>query len=165
MTTSTQLSKNRYRPPSRLRKELRRSLPWYPFILVNILVFVVFNLVPWLSMFSISLFKTDLLSTREFVGLEHFVTMVSDEKLHKAMLNTFAFTLMYIPLLVVISFVVAVLVNRPLLGMKTFRSLYFLPNITSVAVLALIFRRFLSPRPDGPLNFLIGLVELRRNAG
>lgn len=160
MTTSTQLSKNSYRPPSRLRKELRRSLPWYPFILINILVFMVFNLVPWLSMFSISLFKTDLLSTREFVGLEHFVTMVSDEKLHKAMINTFAFTLMYIPLLVVISFVVAVLVNRPLLGMKTFRSLYFLPNITSVAVLALIFRRFLSPRPDGPLNFLIGLVGI-----
>ena len=111
-------------------------------------------------MFRYSVLKTDLLSTREFVGLEHFVRMLSDAKLHKAMLNTVWFTTMYIPLLVAVSLGVAVLVNRPLRGMKTFRALYFLPNITSVAVLSLIFRRFLSPRPDGPINFLIGLIGI-----
>lgn len=145
---------------SPFRKKLKKSLPWYPFILVNIIVFVIFNLVPWVSMFGYSVLKTDLLSTSEFVGLDHFVRMLSDAKLHKAMINTFWFTFMYIPLLVGVSFVVAVLVNRPLRGMKMFRSLYFLPNITSIAVLALIFRRFLSPRPDGPLNYLIGLVGI-----
>ena len=142
-------------------KRLRRSLPWYPFIIVNTVVFAVFNLVPWLSMFRYSVLKTDLLSTREFVGMAHFGRMLTDAKLHKAMLNTGWFTLMYIPLLVVVSLGVAVLVNRPLRGMKAFRALYFLPNITSVAVLALIFRRFLSPRSDGPLNFLIGLVGIQ----
>ena len=142
-------------------KRLRRSLPWYPFIIVNTVVFAVFNLVPWLSMFRYSVLKTDLLSTREFVGVAHFGRMLTDAKLHKAMLNTGWFTLMYIPLLVVVSLGVAVLVNRPLRGMKAFRALYFLPNITSVAVLALIFRRFLSPRSDGPLNFLIGLVGIQ----
>ncbi len=149
------------RATSPFLKRLRRSLPWYPFIIVNTLVFAVFNLVPWLSMFRYSILKTDLLSTREFVGMAHFGRMLTDAKLHKAMLNTGWFTLMYIPLLVVISLGVAVLVNRPLRGMKAFRALYFLPNITSVAVLALIFRRFLSPRPDGPLNFLIGLVGIQ----
>ncbi len=39
-------------------------------------------------MFRYSVLKTDLLSTREFVGLDHFVTMLTDAKLHKAMLNT-----------------------------------------------------------------------------
>ncbi len=148
------------RATSQFLRRLRRSLPWYPFIIINAVIFVIFNLVPWISMFRYSVLKTDLLSTREFVGIEHFVTMLSDAKLHKAMLNTVWFTLMYIPLLVAVSLGVAVLVNRPLRGMKTFRALYFLPNITSVAVLALIFRRFLSPRPDGPINFLIGLVGI-----
>ena len=149
-----------HRSPSRFRKELRRALAWYPFIFVNLVVFVVFNFVPWISMFSLSVFKTDLLSAREFVGLNHFVFMLSDPKLHKAMLNTFSFTFMYIPLLVGLSLVAAILVNRPLRGMTTFRSLYFLPNITSIAVLALIFRRFFSPRPDGPINFMLGLVGI-----
>ncbi len=148
------------RATSQFLRRLRRSLPWYPFIIINAVIFVIFNLVPWISMFRYSVLKTDLLSTREFVGIEHFVTMLSDAKLHKAMLNTVWFTVMYIPLLVAVSLGVAVLVNRPLRGMKTFRALYFLPNITSVAVLALIFRRFLSPRPDGPINFLIGLVGI-----
>ena len=148
------------RATSQFLRRLRRSLPWYPFIIVNTVVFLVFNLVPWISMFRYSVLKTDLLSTREFVGLDHFVRMLSDAKLHKAMLNTVWFTAMYIPLLVAVSLGVAVLVNRPLRGMKTFRALYFLPNITSVAVLSLIFRRFLSPRPDGPINFLIGLVGI-----
>lgn len=160
MTASTQLSASTARAPSQFRKQLKQSLPWYPFIIVNIIVFLVFNFVPWLAMFGFSVFKTDLLSTSEFIGIDHFVRMLSDAKLHKAMFNTLWFTLMYIPLLVAISFVVAVLVNRPLRGMRTFRSLYFLPNITSIAVLALIFRRFLSPRPDGPLNYLIGLVGI-----
>lgn len=160
MSASGQANGNTRQSTSEFRRYLKRSLPWYPFILVNIVVFVVFNLVPWISMFSVSVFETDLLSTREFIGLDHFATMLGDAKLHKAMINTFWFTLMYIPLLVTVSFIVAVLVNRPLPGMTTFRSLYFLPNITSVAVLALIFRRFLSPRPDGPLNFLVGLVGI-----
>ena len=145
---------------SQFLKRLRRSLPWYPFIIVNIVVFVVFNLVPWISMFRFSVLETDLLSTREFIGMGHFVYMLTDAKLHKALLNTVWFTIMYIPLLVALSLGAAVLVNRPLRGMMAFRSLYFLPNITSVAVLALVFRRFFSPRPDGPINFLIGLVGI-----
>lgn len=145
---------------SQFLKRLRRSLPWYPFIIVNIVVFVVFNLVPWISMFRFSVLKTNLLSTREFIGMGHFVYMLTDAKLHKALLNTGWFTIMYIPLLVALSLGAAVLVNRPLRGMMAFRSLYFLPNVTSVAVLALVFRRFFSPRPDGPINFLIGLVGM-----
>lgn len=160
MSVSTLPPSSSAQAKSSFRKQLMRSLPWYPFILVNIVVFLVFNFVPWLAMFGFSVFKTDLLSTSEFVGLDNFIRMLTDAKLHKALLNTLWFTVMYIPLLVAISFVVAVLVNRPLRGMRVFRSLYFLPNITSVAVLALIFRRFLSPRPDGPLNFLIGLVGI-----
>ena len=145
---------------SQFLKRLRRSLPWYPFIIVNIVVFVVFNLVPWISMFRFSVLETDLHSKREFIGMGHFVYMLTDAKLHKALLNTVWFTIMYIPLLVALSLGAAVLVNRPLRGMMAFRSLYFLPNITSVAVLALVFRRFFSPRPDGPINFLIGLVGM-----
>jgi multiple sugar transport system permease protein/alpha-1,4-digalacturonate transport system permease protein len=141
-------------------KQIRRSLPWYPFILVNLIVFVVFNFVPWISMFSTAFFETDLLSTREFVGLGNFVRMLSDVHFQRALRNTGLFALMYVPLLLAVSLVVAIGVNRPLPGMRFFRALYFLPNITSIAVLALIFRRFLSPRPDGPINYLLGLVGI-----
>lgn len=142
------------------RKRIRRSLAWYPFILINLIVFVVFNFVPWLSMIATAFYETDLLSSREFVGLGNFITTLTDEHFRRALVNTAEFSLMYVPLLLAISLLVAILVNRPLPGMRFFRALYFLPNITSIAVLALIFRRFLSPRPDGPINYLLGLAGI-----
>ncbi|HXF60696.1 MAG TPA: sugar ABC transporter permease [Caldilineaceae bacterium] len=147
-------------PSNPWQKRVLRSLPWYPFILINIVVFLVFNFIPWLSMFQTAFYETDLLSTRTFVGLDNFTRMATDQQLHRATLNTVYFTVMYVSLLMVLSLFVAILVNRPLPGMKLFRMLYFLPSITSIAVLALIFRRLLSPRPDGPLNYLLGLVGI-----
>lgn len=142
------------------QKQICRSLAWYPFILVNLIVFLVFNFVPWLSMIATAFYDTDLLSKREFVGLGNFVRMAGDEHFHRALINTAQFSLMYVPALLALSLLVAILVNRPLPGMRFFRGLYFLPNITSIAVLALIFRRFLSPRPDGPINYLLGLAGI-----
>ncbi len=152
-------------PPARRAQDsfsqrLLQSLPWYPFILVNLVVFVTFNLVPWLSMFRNALYKTDLLSHSEFVGIGNFIEMVHDERFHLALQNTGLFALLYVPPIVVVSLGVSILVNQRLRGMKFFRSLYFLPNVTNIAVLALVFRRFLSPRPDAPINFLLGLVGI-----
>ena len=147
-------------PPRARMKRLRQSLPWYPFILVNLVVFVTFNLVPWLSMFRNALYKTDLLSYSEFVGLGNFADMFSDELFHLALRNTLLFALLYVPPIVAVSLIIAILVNQRLRGMKFFRSLYFLPNVTNIAVLALVFRRFLSPRDDAPLNFLLGLLGI-----
>jgi ABC-type sugar transport system permease subunit len=159
MSTSHVAMPTRSSRPS-WQKDLRSALLWYPFILINLLVFVVFNFVPWLSMIATSFYQTDLLSTGKFVGLDNFTRMFSDAHFHRALINTAYFTLMFVPLLLAISLLVAILVNRRLFGMQFFRMLYFLPNITSIAVLALIFRRFLSPRADGPINYMLGLVGI-----
>ncbi|NPV06936.1 MAG: sugar ABC transporter permease [Anaerolineae bacterium] len=144
----------------RTLRYLRHSVAWYPFILVNAVVFAVFNLVPWISMIEISLRDTDLLSRNEFVGLSNYVTLVQDQLLRRALTNTFAYLLMYVPAVLAVSLFVAILVNRKLVGVKLFRAAYFLPNVTSIAVLSLIFRRFLSPRADGPVNYLLGLLGI-----
>lgn len=153
-------SQNSKSSTGQLYKRIKKSLPWYPFILINILVFVVFNLIAWISLLQTSVLETDLLATRNFVGVDNFVRMVGDSQLHRALWNTFLFAAMYVPLLFFISLVTAILVNRPLPGMRVFRMLYFLPNITSIAVLALIFRWFLSPRADAPVNYVLGLVGI-----
>jgi ABC-type sugar transport system permease subunit len=116
--------------------------------------------VPWLSMFGLSFYKTDMLTPSEWVGLGNYVGMLHDPHLGQALKNTFQYVLMYIPAMLVISLFVAILLNRKLFGMRFFRALCFLPNITSIAVLSLIFWRFLSPRPDAPVNYLLGLFGI-----
>ena len=141
-------------------RKLAEEIQWYPFILINLVVFMIFNLIPWVRMFILSFQEWDMFSPAKFVGLSNYVRLTEDALLAEALLNTFSYLIMYVPTLALVSLVVAVLVNRNLPGMKAFRGAYFLPNVTSIAVLSLIAWRFLSPRKDGPLNYLLGLVRI-----
>jgi ABC-type sugar transport system permease subunit len=111
-------------------------------------------------MISLSFHSWDMLTPKKFIGVQNYVRLTQDRLLGEAVLNTFSYMLMYVPTLVIISLFVAILVNRKLPGMKLFRAAYFLPNVTSVAVLSLIAWRFLSPRKDGPLNYILGLAGI-----
>ena len=101
MTVAPQVRTSSQTSWAHFKKRLRRSLPWYPFILVNIIVFLVFNFIPWIRMMETSLYKTDLLTGKEFVGLGHFFRMFEDQHLHRAVLNTIAFMIMFVPAFVV----------------------------------------------------------------
>ena len=136
-------------------RELRNSAGWYPFILVNLIVFIVFTAVPYVLMIQYSFTQYDMLSPMKYVGLKNFIHLTDDRILHIALKNTLAYTLMDVPLNVSISLIVAIFINRAERGMGFFRTLFFMPNITSITVLALIFFRLLAPRPDGPLNYLL----------
>lgn len=141
-------------------KEVRNSAGWYPFIIVNILVFLLFTAIPYIMMVQISFTKYDMLSPMKFVGLQNYQKLLTDDIFHIAVKNTIAYTLMDVPFNIVLSLLVAILVNQAMRGVTFFRTAFFLPNITSITVLALIFFRFLSPRPDAPLNYIIGLFGI-----
>lgn len=141
-------------------QRFRPSLRWYPFIAVNFIIFTLFTLAPFVYMLDLTLFRWDMLTPRKFVGLGNYVEMSQDPLFRIALWNTVRYVLMDVPSVVAVSFMVALLVNRQMRGMKVFRAMYFLPNVTSIAVLAVIFWRFLSPRPDGPINYLIGLIGI-----
>ncbi len=146
-------------PEPGIGRRIRDSLPWYLFIFVNLVVFLTFNLVPWLSTFGNALYKTDLLSYSEFVGLGHLGDMVTDERLHQALKNTLLFALIYVPPIVFVPCLYQFWSIKSCAAC-VFRSVCFLPNVTNIAVLALVFRRFLSPREDAPINFMLGLVGI-----
>jgi len=147
---------------ARLWKRVRNSAKWYPLILINLVVYVVFNVIPWIQMFTLSFQRWDMLSPKKYVGLGNFASLTRDPILVKALSVTGRYLLMYVPPLLFLSLFVAILVNQPRVGMKPFRAAYFLPNVTSVTVLSIIFWKFLSPRADGPLNYLIGLLGIPR---
>lgn len=141
-------------------KRVKRSLPWYPFILVNVIVLVVFSVIPLAGMFDVSLYSWDMLGPRDFVGLGNYARMLGDPILAIALKNTLVYTLEYVPLVVLGSLCVAILVNRPLIVMKFFRSLYYLPCVTSEIVTGIVFWRLFLPHPNAPANRLLALVGI-----
>jgi len=143
-----------------LWERVRRGWKWYLFVAPNVLTFLAFTLLSWVFLVFLSFHDWNLLGTREYVGLENYQRMLGDPILHKALINTLVYAVMFVIPVSVISLGLASLVNQKLRGMYLFRALYYLPVVTSIAVLALIWKYILLPRPDGIANYVLSLVGL-----
>lgn len=78
----------------------------------------------------------------------------------KSFVNIAKYVLLFVLPVCAISLGLALLANRRVRGMYFFRSAYFLPWVTSTAVIAVIWSFALIPRSEGPLNYLLGLLGI-----
>ncbi|MFQ6008060.1 MAG: carbohydrate ABC transporter permease [Candidatus Zixiibacteriota bacterium] len=109
------------------------ALPWLSTL-------VVFWLLPLVISFLMG-FTDFRLLVKEFqwIGLANYRALLSDRDFLQALKNTFIFVFGTIPVTTVLSLGMALLVNRQFKGRGIFRATYFLPSITSMVVIALIF--------------------------
>jgi multiple sugar transport system permease protein len=96
----------------------------------------------------------DLLTPPRWAGLTNFIALFNDPKLTKALTNTVLFSLLYVPGVVVVSLLVAVLLNRKIHGRSIFRTIYFLPAVTSAVATALVWNMIYG-KDTGILNYII----------
>jgi len=112
---------------------LALALPW-------LLTFALFWLFPIVYSFVIGFTDAQLLASgTRWIGLDNYRALLSDPDFIESVKNTFIFVLGTIPVTTVIALVMALLVNRQFKGRGIFRSAYFMPSITSMVVIALIF--------------------------
>jgi multiple sugar transport system permease protein len=104
-----------------------------------VLLFLAFTFIPVVLSFIISFTRWELMGAPAFIGLRNYLELYNDQVFRTSMINTILFTLMYVPPMIVISLGLALLVNRETRGAKFFRTVYFLPVVTSFVVFALIF--------------------------
>jgi multiple sugar transport system permease protein len=93
-----------------------------------------------------------------WVGWENYLSLFRDPAFLAALENTFIFVLGTIPVTTVVALSMALLVNRQFRGRSFFRSAFFLPSITSMVVIALIFTSLFSR--GGYIAFLAELAGL-----
>jgi multiple sugar transport system permease protein len=105
----------------------------------------------------ITFFKWDNITLPHFVGGENWARLVQDPVFWKAFGNTCFFVGGVVPAMVVLSLLLAVLINRPLRGINVFRSLYFTPVVTSTVAVALVWTWFYDGS-YGVLNYSIEWV-------
>jgi multiple sugar transport system permease protein len=94
------------------------------------------------------------LTPPKWAGLVNYIALFNDAKLTKALTNTIVFSLLYVPAVVVISLLVAVLLNRKIRGITIFRTIYFLPAVTSAVATALVWNMIYG-KDTGILNYII----------
>lgn len=102
--------------------------------------FCVFTLAPVLFSLLLSFYDWSVLSVPKAVGIANYVELFRDQIFIKSLLNTLVFTALYVPAMIIVSLGLAILVNRPTRAARFFRSVYFLPVVTSFVVFAVIFK-------------------------
>jgi len=140
--------------PGRLDAEARTA---YTMLLPVIVLFVLFQYYPILKTIGVSFFEYGLLRrTTPFVGLGHYIRQFHDPLFLSALANTLVFVAGTVAVGVVLALGFAVLVEKAGRWASVYRTLYFIPVVTSLMATAMIWRWLYAP--NGLFNFLLGLV-------
>jgi multiple sugar transport system permease protein len=125
--------------PMRFSMRQRGVLAGYLFISPVILGYLFWVAGPMLVAIWLSLTEWDMLRPATFVGLSNYQQMLHDDLFWKSLGVTFYFTLVSVPLSLVLSFAVALLVNVNVRGISIFRMLFYLPSIVPLVVNAVLW--------------------------
>lgn len=128
-----------------------------------LLFFAIFYIYPIISGFAGSLTNWRAFqdaSQRLFIGLDNYTQLFRDPIFLAALGNTFRYALMYMPLAIILSLAIALAINASGILAGFFRTVYFLPVVTSVIATALIWSvGFYQPR-YGLFNQVFALLGL-----
>jgi multiple sugar transport system permease protein len=130
----------------------------YLFVAPLFLGFLIFLGGPLLASLALTFVKWDILSPPQWVGLANYAELARDPIVGKAFYNT-VFLMLGIPAGMLLSLLLALAMNQPIRGIGAFRVIYFLPVISSVAAVALLWRWIYNPQ-FGLLNYLLALVGI-----
>lgn len=111
----------------------------YGFLGANIVGFMMFTLLPVFASLCLAFVSWDILTPPKFVGFENFMILMKDHTFWKSLYNTFYF-MIGIPLNMACSLLLAILVNRKLKGITIFRTIYFLPVVSSMVAIAMVWK-------------------------
>jgi len=145
-------------PRRRVRGRLRRMLPGYVLIAPAIASSVVFLYIPIVFSGYWSFTEYNGLASPEWVGLKNYTDLLSDERFMKALLNTVIFVLIGMGIGPILGLLSALLLNQAVRGQGFFRTAYFLPVMTSLVVVATIWKVLLNE--NGIINELLSVVGI-----
>ncbi len=135
----------------------RNEFVWgWAFIFPTMLGLIVLNIIPIFQTIYQSFFKTgDFGRGNIFIGMENYIKMFGDAEVWQAVLNTFKYAIVEVPFSIAIALVLAVLLNRKMMGVSAYRTIFFLPMVAAPAAIAMVWR-WLFNSEFGLLNHVFG---------
>lgn len=136
----------------------RRKLLGWAFIAVPVALIVLFYFYPMLSAFIMSL-QSGKGANLSFVGLTNYKRLLSDPVFIQSLKNTLIFLIFQVPIMVVLAIFFSVLLNNKTLKFKgIFRTIVFLPSVTSLVAYSLIFKYIFAN--NGVLNQILMAINV-----
>jgi multiple sugar transport system permease protein len=126
----------------------------YLFVAPLILGLIVLTYGPVLVAFVLSFTKGDYISTPKWIGLDNYSALLKDKLFWQSLRNTLYYVVGVVPAGMVLSLLLALAMNQKLRGIVFFRSIFFLPTISSSVAISLMWLWIYNPE-FGVLNFLL----------
>lgn len=144
-----------------LRRADRPTVAGPLMALPAVLGLLLFVALPFLT--AVALSFTDLrmgspLPTR-FVGLRSYARILGDPSFQRALLNNVLFAAVVVPVQTAVALGLALLLDREIRGRALFRTLFFMPVVFPMALVAVVWELIYAPGPAGALNGLLELVS------
>jgi multiple sugar transport system permease protein len=141
----------------------RRTLTGYLFIMPFILGFLLWFLVPALTAVWLTFQRWNLISPPEFVGMANITHLWEDKLFWQSLKVTVNFTIVSVPLGLVLGFLLALLMNSKVRGISFFRTVYYLPSIVPAVASAVLWAWILNTE-FGLLNAVLNYFGMNKIA-
>jgi multiple sugar transport system permease protein len=139
---------------------LRQEKIWgYIFLIPFFVGFIFFIIGPIVVALGLSMTQWDLIGTPKFISLANYQNLFRDNLFWIALKNTLYYTFVSLPITIILSLILALLMNRKLIGIKWYRSVYFLPVTISIVAVSLLWAWMYSP-DFGIINYIFSLIGL-----
>ncbi len=127
------------------RSSFIKSKNILPYLLVSPYIFfvIVFVLFPVFFCFFLTFHKWNIIAPMQYIGVENYSRLVQDHLFWKSIGNTLKFLLLHIPLQLIISLLLAELLNQKLRAISFFRGSFFMPVIVSGVVVTILWQQLL----------------------
>ena len=132
------------------------KLAGWVFIFPAVVGTFIFIIIPVICSFGLSFTKWDLLNPIQFVGLENYRNLFVEPLFYKILINTIVFALSTSFLGVIIPLILACILNSKIRGSEFYKTAYFLPFITPMIVIGIVWEWIFDPN-IGILNHLLHL--------
>ncbi|WP_342373363.1 sugar ABC transporter permease [Propioniciclava soli] len=126
------------------------------FVLPMLVLFVMFRAFPALGAIGLSFTNYKLSGDFDVVGLKNYADFFTSEVARNALATTLLYAVIYVPLVLAVALGIALLLNHIVWGSGLFRSMMFLPYVTSFVLAGIIWTWLLSL--EGPINAVVGAL-------
>ena len=144
-------------PAKRKRKisrKTREAIEAYVLLLPTLVGLVVFTAGAVIAAFLISFTRWDIVTPAEWIGIGNYQRLATEPLFWKVLGNTFYYTILSVPLSLVLSLILALALNQKIRGVTIYRTMYFLPVVSSTVAVSLVWYWMYNPE-FGLINYAL----------
>ncbi|MFB0509950.1 MAG: carbohydrate ABC transporter permease [bacterium] len=140
-----------------MNRKLKETFAGLVYLLPALILLAAFRFLPILFSVRISLYDWGMAGPKKFIGLENYAEVLTDPVFWKSLLHTGWYVFFSVPLMLFIALFIALLLNTRIKGLGIYRTVYYLPVVTSIVAVSIVWKWILHPE-RGLLNYLLSFI-------